>query len=84
MRGRADGVGGGDWPARPVEAGLASLRAVDALARAIRARRAARAFCERRDADGSRRVVRAVLDTAATMPDDRRMVPADADRGDRW
>ncbi len=87
MRGQAEGVAGGDPPAWwvrdgvEVGEGIASLGAVERLVRAIRAERAGRVAAEQRDADGARRLVRAVLHAAATTVGDRWLVPADTGRG---
>lgn len=89
MRGQANSGAGDDLPAWRVgdgmdaAGGIASLRAVDRLVRAIRAARAARAVREQCAADDYGRLMAAVLDPAATTPEDRWVMPADMDRAGR-
>ncbi len=87
MRGQAEGVAGDDPPARwagvgvEMAEGIASLRAVDHLVRAIRAERAGRMLREQREADGSRRLVWEILGATGGTSEDRRMVPDETGRG---
>ena len=87
MRGRAEVIAPDELPAwcddaRPGAGdGLADLRAVACLARALRAERLARAERERRAAEGYRRLVRAILAADAAARDDGAMAPAGAGRG---
>ena len=61
--------------------GLADLRAVACLARALRAERLARAARERCAADGYRRLVQAILAAGVAARDDEMTAPAGAGGG---
>ena len=87
MRGHAEYAAPGEPPAwwgderLGAGDGLADLRAVACLARALRAERLARADRERRAAEGYRRLVREILAADAAARDDEMAAPAGAGRG---
>ena len=87
MRGQAEVTAPDELPARCDDErlgagdGLADLRAVAYLARALRAERLARAARERRAADGYRRLVQAILAADMAARDDEMMAPAGAGGG---
>jgi hypothetical protein len=88
MRGQAEVIAPGELPAwcddgrLGARDGLAGLRAVACLARALRAARLTRAARERHAAEGYRRLVQAILAAEAVGRDnDEVRAPAGAGRG---